>query len=135
MYEKSNDLAVCYRNSGYRRYTRIQIRAVRYHYKKDNKENRWRNMTIAFRVSPQENELINELVALSGMEKQEYIVNRLQNDTMNLTMNPRIYLRIVTILDRIYTAVIDGNNISDIDMQLLYVIANAIKNCQVTEKI
>ena len=50
-------------------------------------------------------------------------------------MNPRIYLRIVTILYRIYTAVIDGNNISDIDMQLLSVIANAIKNCQVTEKI
>ena len=52
-------------------------------HKKYDRKNRWRNMTIAFRVSPQENELINELVALSGMEKQEYIVNRLQNDAMN----------------------------------------------------
>ena len=32
---------------------------------RDNK-NRWRNITVGFRVSPEENELINKAVALSG---------------------------------------------------------------------
>ena len=33
---------------------------------RDNK-NRWRNITVGFRVSPEENELINRAVALSGV--------------------------------------------------------------------
>ena len=36
---------------------------------RDNK-NRWRNITVGFRVSPEENELINKAVALSGLPKQ-----------------------------------------------------------------
>ena len=38
---------------------------------RDNK-NRWMNITVGFRVSPEENELINRAVALSGLPKQEY---------------------------------------------------------------
>ena len=34
-------------------------------------KNRWRNKTIAFRVSPEENESINMRVKLSGLTKQE----------------------------------------------------------------
>lgn len=42
--------------------------------KKDDK-NRWRSLTIAFRVSPEENEELNMRVKLSGAEtKQEYII-------------------------------------------------------------
>ena len=44
--------------------------------RKDDK-NRWRNKTVAFRVSPEENDLINTQVALSGLSKQDYIVKRL----------------------------------------------------------
>ena len=36
---------------------------------RDNK-NRWRNITVGFRVSPEENELINKAVALSGLPKR-----------------------------------------------------------------
>lgn len=35
---------------------------------RDNK-NRWRNITVGFRVSPEENERINKAVALSGLPK------------------------------------------------------------------
>ena len=34
--------------------------------------NRWRNITVGFRVSPEENERLNRAVALSGLPKQEY---------------------------------------------------------------
>lgn len=39
--------------------------------------NRWRNKTVAFRVSPEENEQINKAVRLSGLTKQDYITRRL----------------------------------------------------------
>ena len=42
---------------------------------RDNK-NRWRNITVGFRVSPEENVLINKAVALSGLPKQEYCYRR-----------------------------------------------------------
>ena len=34
---------------------------------------RWRNRTVAFRVSDEEAKLLNDLVALSGLTKQDYI--------------------------------------------------------------
>lgn len=38
-------------------------------------KNRWRNVTIAFRVSPEENEELNNRVRLSGFcTKQDYII-------------------------------------------------------------
>ena len=39
--------------------------------------NRWRSKTIAFRVSPEENEQIERYVQLSGLSKQAYITRRL----------------------------------------------------------
>ena len=33
--------------------------------------NRWRNKTVAFRVSPEENEQIDAAVRLSGLTKQD----------------------------------------------------------------
>ena len=38
---------------------------------------RFRAKTIGFRVSPEEDQLINSAVALSGLTKQDYIVKRL----------------------------------------------------------
>ena len=39
--------------------------------KNRDEHNRWRNITVGFRVSPEENELLNRAVALSGLAKQE----------------------------------------------------------------
>lgn len=38
---------------------------------------RWHNHTVAFRVSNEEANLLNDLVALSGLTKQDYITRRL----------------------------------------------------------
>ena len=35
---------------------------------------RWRNITVAFRVSPEEDEQIERLVRLTGLTKQDYII-------------------------------------------------------------
>ena len=56
----------------------------------DNK-NRWRNRSIAFRVSEEENEQINIAVKLSGLSKQDYITRRLLCKDIVVQGNPRVY--------------------------------------------
>ena len=53
--------------------------------------NRWRNKTVAFRVSPEENEQIDAAVRLSGLTKQDYITRRLLNRDIVVQGNPRVY--------------------------------------------
>ena len=62
---------------------------------RDNK-NRWRNITVGFRVSPEENELINRAVALSGLPKQEYCYRRCLNQDVVVQGNPRVYKALKT---------------------------------------
>ena len=52
---------------------------------------RWRNHTVAFRVSDEESKLLNELVALSGLTKQDYITRRLLCRDVVVQGNPRVY--------------------------------------------
>ncbi len=56
-----------------------------------DKHNRWRNKTVAFRVSPEEDEQIEIAVGLSGLTKQEYITRRLLNRDVVVQGNPRVY--------------------------------------------
>ena len=42
-----------------------------------DRHNRWRNKTVAFRVSPEEDRQIETFVKLSGLTKQDYITRRL----------------------------------------------------------
>ena len=53
---------------------------------------RTRNKNIGFRVSEEEAKQINELVALSGLKKQEYIMSRLLNREILVSPNPRVYM-------------------------------------------
>lgn len=57
---------------------------------RDNK-NRWRNKTVAFRVSPEENKQIETAVRLSGLTKQDYITRRLLCRDVVVQGNPRVY--------------------------------------------
>lgn len=52
---------------------------------------RWRNKTVAFRVSEEEARLIDTQVALSGLTKQDYIIRRLQCRDVVVQGNPRVY--------------------------------------------
>lgn len=62
---------------------------------RDNK-NRWRNITVGFRVSPEENERINKAVALSGLPKQEYCYRKCMGREVVVQPNPRVYKALKT---------------------------------------
>ncbi len=53
--------------------------------------NRWRNKTVAFRVSPEEDAQIETAVRLTGLTKQDYIIRRLLNRDVVVQGNPRVY--------------------------------------------
>ena len=56
-----------------------------------DRQGRWRSKTVAFRVSPEENNQIEMKVRLSGLTKQDYIVSRLAEREIRVVGNPRVY--------------------------------------------
>jgi len=67
-----------------------------------DQKGRWRNKIVAFRVSEEEAELINQLVALSGLTKQDYIIRRLQCRDVVVQGSPRVYKALRNQMAEIY---------------------------------
>ena len=61
-----------------------------------DRHNRWRNKTVAFRVSPEEDREIETAVRLSGLTKQDYITRRLLCRDVVVQGNPRVYKALKT---------------------------------------
>ena len=84
-----------------------------------DRHNRWRNKTVAFRVSPDEDREIETAVRLSGLTKQDYITRRLLCRDVVVQGNPRVYkaLRdeLATVLAELWR-IRDGANV---DSELL----------------
>ena len=53
--------------------------------------NRWRSKTVSFRMSPEEDALLDSMVRLSGMTKQDYMIARLLQKEIVVQGNPRVY--------------------------------------------
>ncbi len=53
-------------------------------------EGRWRDKTVAFRVSDEENERVNQLAAMSGKTKQEFIMSRLEGAEITVVATARV---------------------------------------------
>lgn len=60
------------------------------HKNRDNR-GRWRSKTVAFRVSPEEDALIESAVRITGLTKQDYITRRLTEMDVIVQGNPRVY--------------------------------------------
>jgi hypothetical protein len=73
--------------------------------KNRDEHNRWRNKTVAFRVSPEEDEQLEIAVKLTGLTKQDYIIRRLLCKDVVVQGNPRVYKalrnQLSTVLDEL----------------------------------
>ena len=56
-----------------------------------DRQGRWRNKVVAFRMSPEEDEVLEAKVKPSGLTKQEYIIRRLTDREITVVGNPRVY--------------------------------------------
>lgn len=83
---------------------------------------RWRNKTVAFRVSEEEAELIDKCVALSGLSKQDYIVRRLQCRDVVVQGNPRVHKALRNQMAKIYEELKRLEKYSEENEELLYTI-------------
>ena len=89
--------------------------------------NRWRNKTVAYRVSPEEDKQNETYVQLSGLTKQDYITRRLTHKDIVVQGNPRVFkaLRnqladVLTELQRIEA----GGEVNDELLDLIEMIAD-----------
>ena len=73
--------------------------------KNRDEHNRWRNITVAFRVSPEEDALLETYVKLSGLTKQSYITSRILEKDVVVQGNPRVFKalrdQLATVLDEL----------------------------------
>ena len=83
---------------------------------------RWRNKTVAFRVSEEEAKLIDKCVALSGLTKQDYIIRRLQCRDVVVQGNPRVYKALRNQMADIYEELKRLESGSEANDELLYTI-------------
>lgn len=82
--------------------------------------NRWRNKTVAFRVSPEESERIDKAVRLSGLTKQDYITRRLLCQDVVVQGNPRVYKALKNQMAAIHEELKRMERISPDNDELLY---------------
>lgn len=87
--------------------------------KNRDKHGRWRSKTIAFRASEDEAKAINEAVALSGLTKQEYIINKLTNRDVIIVGNPRVFIRLKNKMEQIYIELLRLNSAHEVSNQFL----------------
>lgn len=88
--------------------------------------NRYRSVTVGFRVSPEESDLLNRVVALSGLTKQDYILRKLLNRDVIVQGNPRVYKALRNQLaDVLYELqrIESGNELSDELLAVIEMIA------------
>ena len=94
--------------------------------KNRDKHNRWRNKTVAFRVSPEEDTQIETFVKLSGLTKQDYITRRLICKDVVVQGNPRVYKALrdqfATVLDEL-RRIEAGDSVSDELLDVIEMIA------------
>ena len=92
---------------------------------RDN-HNRWRNKTVAFRVSPEEDTQIEIFVKLSGLTKQDYITRRLTYKDVVVQGNPRVYKalrdQLAAVLDEL-RRIEAGNSVNDELLDVIEMIA------------
>ena len=88
--------------------------------KKRDDKNRWRNVTIAFRMSPEENEELNNRVKLSGFRsKQDYIIQSVLHQKVVATGNPLMLVQFRKNLQQIERELERIEKASDMDGELL----------------
>ena len=83
---------------------------------------RWRNRNVGFRVSEEEAKLLDNLVELSGLAKQDYILRRLLNREVVVQGNPKVFKALKNQMTQIYEELKRLESVSDDNDELLIVV-------------
>ena len=97
---------------------------------------RWRNKTVAFRMSLQESDELDMRVKLSGLTKQEYLINRALEKEIIVNGNPKVYIALKKSLEQVLNELkaIDKNNPSDKLLETINLINQTLCGMKCNEK-
>lgn len=85
-------------------------------------QGRWRSKTVGVRISPEENVELDTLVALSGMTKQDYCINRMLQRDVVVTGNPRVHKALKNQMEQLCQEFQRLCNVNDVSAEALYVL-------------
>ena len=91
--------------------------------KNRDEHNRWRNKTVAFRMSPEEAKLLDEFVKLSGLNKQDYLISRFLQREVVVQGNPRVYKALRNELTNLTNQL---QNVNQVDDEFLSVLTQSL---------
>lgn len=94
-----------------------------------DKHNRWRNKTVAFRVSPEEDTQIETAVKLTGLTKQDYIIRRLLCRDVVVQGNKALRDQLAAVLDELHR-IEAGQGVNDDLLDTIQMIATIMNGMQ-----
>ena len=83
---------------------------------------RFRSLTIAFRVSPEENQQIKRMVLLTGLTKQDYLTRNMLHHSITVVGNTRVFKGLRIQMEAVYDELSRLSSASEISDELLDVI-------------
>lgn len=84
-----------------------------------DQKGRFRNFTIAFRVSPEERKALDDRIRLCGFRsKQEYILQSIFNQKIEVNGNPLMFTKFRILLTEILEELKEKDNIKKVDEEL-----------------
>lgn len=91
--------------------------------------NRWRSKTIGFRMSSEEAAQLDKLVALSGLTKQDYIIECLLKRSITVVGNPRVFKALKSQLAQIHQDLsqTDANAVTDELLETIRFVAKVLE--------
>lgn len=81
--------------------------------------NRFRSKTICFKVSPEENELLDTTISLLGITKQDYLVARILDSPLKIQGNCKIHRNVSKALNEVFLQLKNLHPNQEIDIALL----------------
>jgi hypothetical protein len=85
--------------------------------KKKNEKNRVRNTIMNFRVSPQEKELIDARIALTGLPRAEFFIESCLYQTILVKGNVKIFGDVNSKVSELGNVIFENNSIENLDME------------------
>ena len=87
--------------------------------KSKDKKNRWRNVVVGFRMSPQEAEELNVKVSLSGLSKQDYLIKSCLGQELNIVCGRKVAREMQMYLEAILEEFQNMETTEEMDEELL----------------
>jgi hypothetical protein len=102
--------------------------------KNSDKKNRFRSVTIAFRMSPEENKELDNRVKLSGKRtRQEYLIEAVLKNQIVSVGNPQMFVQFRKQLLNIETELKRINSVSEIDEEMYTTVSIMLEILQAFE--